>query len=125
MFLDATWVDRANELVSSHRTGAVDEFRVCLAIEEPSGTAIGWIVAEGGGVRFSAHPLAADCTIRLDRSLVERAFDFDDQEDFVDLAFRDGGLQADGDLARARFFMQGLVRGAPPELVRSLRALPT
>lgn len=121
---DSAWVARANAVLSDHRTGAVPEFNVTLAVES-STVAMPrvYVVASNGGVRFSTSERRVDCSASADGEVLRQAFDQPDQTDFMDLLLARGDLHISGDMAKAKFFSRGLVRSASPELVRRLRAL--
>lgn len=121
---DSAWVARANSLLSDHRTGAVPEFSVTLAVESSTVPLPRvYLVARAGGLRFSTSERTVDCFASADGAILEHAFDHADQAGFMELLLSRGNLRISGDMAKAKFFSRGLVRNASPELVRRLRAL--
>lgn len=122
---DSSWVARANTVLAAHSTGVVPEFRAVLRLRfDRPDVPDCWIVAEHGGQRFSSTPVEpADIVVTMPFEQARAAFAHDDQNDFVNRAFRSGDLWIEGDFAKARFFAAGLVRNATPGLVRALRAI--
>lgn len=123
---DWRWVEAANRALRGHRTGAVPEFSVALqlAFDDPAHPDC-WVVAAAGRQRFLAdHGRPADVVARLPYEQAAQAFAHDDQTVFMNEVMATGDLWLEGDFAKARFFLGGLVRNAPPSLVRTLRSIP-
>ena len=122
---DPAWVEAANQVLRHHRTGAVPEFAVTLhlAFDDPAHPDCG-VAALAGRQQFLPHVgRRADVVARVPYDLATRAFENDDQTLFMNEVLSSGALWLEGDMAKARFFLRGLVRNASPETVRALRGI--
>ena len=122
---DRQWVASANHVLRNHRTGAVREFAVTLhlAFDDPAHPDCG-VAALAGRQQFLPHVgRQADVVARVPYDLAARAFEHDDQTLFMNEVLSSGALWLEGDMAKARFFLRGLVRNATPETVQALRGI--
>jgi hypothetical protein len=121
---DARWVEAANKVLAGHRTGAVPQFRVVLKLQFGDAAGGCWIVGENGTLRFSSTPVEPeDIVATVPFALAGEAFRHDEQDVFINQVLGTPAVRIDGDFAKARFFLTGLVRDAAPETVLALRAI--
>jgi hypothetical protein len=122
---DPAWVEAANQVLRHHRTGAVPEFAVTLhlAFDDPAHPDVGLAALAGREQFLPSVGRRADVVARVPYDLAAQAFAHDDQTVFVNEVLSSGALWLEGDMAKARFFLRGLVRNASPATVRALREI--
>ncbi|MFC4118923.1 hypothetical protein [Nonomuraea zeae] len=121
---DERWVEAANKVLTGHRTGAVPQFRVVLSLRFADAAGGCWVVGENGTLRFSSTPVEpADIVATMPVALAREAFADGGQDAFITKVLSTPEVRIDGDFAKARFFLAGLVRNATPQTVHALRAI--
>lgn len=113
-------IDRANQELRDHDTGAVPDFNLTVHVKVEGGPE--FVIYVHDGRQFfsleagSLSMGAADLTVRLGDDAIRAALMATTSDAAMNVIYSNGSLHVEGDLSKAMFFQQGLVRGAPQDL---------